>query len=284
MGELEKEKEEDEFGFDDDEAAMTEEDRAFEEAALYVRKHTSKLSRDSLLYLYARFKYINEGPCIGPRPTGLFNFEAKAKYDQWKALGQTKPKSECKAEYVQKLDKAAKKWRKGSASSASGKSEDNSELAGAVSSSSKEEFSNAERKGTFGVKISVMAPNESELNAENVTSFDICKAGDLSKLRVVMNACNKDQVDENQMTTLMWACDRGSLDIVKFLVDELGADPNKQDLDGQTCLHYAVSCEHVDVVKYLAGVRNLDRNLADSDGLKPVDSTQNKEIVDILSV
>jgi acyl-CoA-binding protein len=273
MGELEKV--EDEFGFEDDESNMTEKDRLYEHATIYVRKHTSKLSKDNLLYLYARFKYVNEGPCSGDRPTGLFNFEAKAKFDHWKALGKTKSKEECKAEYVQKLDHVAKKWRNGYSKS--------SEEESSGSTPREEGFSDADRKGTFGVKMSVMAQNESEANHENVTSFDICKSGDLNKLRAIMNATNKDLSDENQMTTLMWACDRGNLNIAKFLIDELGVDVNKQDADGQTCLHYAVSCEHLDVVKYLASLKQLDRNLSDGDGLKAVDSTQNKEIIEILS-
>jgi acyl-CoA-binding protein len=271
MGELDKV--EDEFGFDDDESNMTEEDRLYEHATLYVRKHTSKISKDNLLYLYARFKYINEGPCSGDRPTGLFNFEAKAKFDHWKALGKTKSKEECKTEYVKKLDDVVKKWR-------NGYSKGSEESTG---SSPREEFSDADRKGTFGVKMSVMAQNENEANQENVSTFDICKSGDLNKLKAAINATNKDQVDENQMTTLMWACDRGNIEIVKFLVDELGVDVNKQDADGQTCLHYAVSCEHLDLVKYLANLKQLDRNLADNDGLKAADSTENKEIVEILS-
>ena len=266
------------FGFGDEDSdcstANNKQERLYEHATVYVRKNATKLSKDNLLYLYSRFKYVNEGPCNCGRPSGMFNFDAKAKYDSWKALGQAKTREECKFEYIEKLDKMADyQWRNGFTAR-----EDETE-------SSSKGFSNADKTGTFGMKMSVMAQNDEEsthVDADNY--FDLCKSGNLEKLRSVLNVENKDQVDENEMTVLMWACDRGSLEIVKFLVDELKADLNKQDSDGQTCLHYAVSCEHLELVKYLAIKDGLNKNLTDSEGLKAADLTQNKEILQSLSI
>ena len=39
------------------------------------------------------------------------------------------------------------------------------------------------------------------------------------------------------LAMLHWACDRGHLDVVKFLINR-GADVNVQDSDLQTPLHY----------------------------------------------
>ncbi len=42
------------------------------------------------------------------------------------------------------------------------------------------------------------------------------------------------------LAMLHWACDRGHLDVVKFLISR-GADVNVQDSDLQTPLHYGKS-------------------------------------------
>ena len=58
------------------------------------------------------------------------------------------------------------------------------------------------------------------------------------------------------LAMLHWACDRGHLDVVKFLVNR-GADVNIQDPDLQTPLHYG---KHI---------RKLCSNLALSPGSPP---------------
>ena len=60
-----------------EEGEQTELDVAFSEATLYVRKKAGEIDKTTLLYLYARFKYVQEGPCNTPRPSGFFNFEGK---------------------------------------------------------------------------------------------------------------------------------------------------------------------------------------------------------------
>lgn len=137
--------------------------------------------------------------------------------------------------------------------------------------------------------MSAMTSNERSLDESEKTCFDYVKEESLDKLEAAFKKLNKkpkklqeslNQTDDDKMTLLMWACDRGSLPIVKFLV-ELGSDLNLQDVEGQSCLHYAVSCEHADIVRFLLQSKSMNRDLQDSDGVVAMDSTDNKEIKDL---
>ena len=92
-----------------------------------------------------------------------------------------------------------------------------------------------------------------------------------------------NKLDEGGMSLLMWACDRGRLDILEFLLEN-GADVNAQDEDGQTCLHYAVSCDYVDLVKALVAQthQKIDFGLKDSSEQTAIEITTNQEIKDAL--
>lgn len=256
--------------FEQEETQQSRDIKLYETATIVVRNKAHELPKDALLYFYARFKFINDGPCNTPRPGGLFNFEAKSKWDKWKELGEKLTKEEAREQYVKKVDDLVPKWRD--------EYIDDSKI------------SKANQKGTFGVRMSVMAKNDdSPSNSySNESYFDLCKEGKLDLLKDLLlknqtqHDVDLDQTDESGMTMLMWACDRGHLNMVKYLT-ESGADLNKQDTDGQTCLHFAVSCDYVDIVKYLIENKNIDVNRADNDGQKPIDISQNQEITHLLS-
>jgi ankyrin repeat protein len=59
-----------------------------------------------------------------------------------------------------------------------------------------------------------------------------------------------NQQDQEGLTPLHWAVDRGHLDLVKYLISA-GAAVNACDHDGQTPLCYAVLCEHTEIEKVL---------------------------------
>jgi acyl-CoA-binding protein len=162
-------------------------DETFNEASSYVRKKTSEISKENLLYLYGRYKYACEGACDSDRPGGLFNLEAKTKWDSWKALGSTLTKDKAKEDYISKLTDLFPNWKDEGKSQA-------------------DQFSNAGKAGTFGVKASTMAKelvNEADRNC-----FDLCREGSVQKLSEYLNKNPKliNQVDENKMTMAMWAC------------------------------------------------------------------------------
>jgi len=178
-------------------------------------------------------------------------------------------------EYVKRLDSLYPEWR----------------VTGAA-----ETIADLKESSTFGFKISVMAESEedkkeNQLKDSDKTLFDWCKEGNLDKLKSALkklknvdekkNALNK--LDEGGMSLLMWACDRGRLDILEFLLEN-GADVNAQDEDGQTCLHYAVSCDYVDLVKALVAQthQKIDFGLKDSSEQTAIEITTNQEIKDAL--
>ena len=253
-----------EFGSSDEESSSPLKS-LFDQASVMVRKRASNLGKEDLLYLYARFKYANEGECNVERPGGIFNFEAKSKWDSWKALDKVSNMSRERAmeEYVAKVDSLIPNWRNPSAT---------------------ESISKADESGTFGIKMSVMSQSSEDfINDADKTCFDLVKEGSLDKLKLcfTQKKCQIDQKDENEMSLLMWACDRGHLEVAKYLI-ELGADVNKQDADGQTCLHYASACDYKEIVQALLNAK-ADANIEDSDGQKPIELTQNKEIIQLLN-
>lgn len=264
-----------------EDSTIKELNKLYQHGTSYVSQNSEEMNKEVLLYLYARFKYITEGPCNVIRPAGLLNFEAKAKWDCWQSLSKTTGVSKeiAREQYIAKLDEVQRAkstntsttWRTGFEPSKKGK------------------FEEAMKKGTFGVRISIHEKinDPDEINKLNV--FDLCKDGFSEELKDYFKKVDKtkferllNQQDENKMTLLMWACDIGHLDIVKFLT-EAGANLNLVDADGQTCLHYAVSCDNIDIVKYLATNKNLNKNLCDNDKNKAINLTKNKSIISLLS-
>jgi ankyrin repeat protein len=57
-----------------------------------------------------------------------------------------------------------------------------------------------------------------------------------------------DMENKSTENAVMMLAFKGRLDLVKYMVDELGAEPEK---DGWTPLHYAATSGHLDVVEYL---------------------------------
>ncbi|KAJ3062128.1 Acyl-CoA-binding domain-containing protein 5, partial [Quaeritorhiza haematococci] len=94
----------------------------------------------------------------------------------------------------------------------------------------------------MGVSVSTMAREDDheEIQDEDKTIFDWCAEGASSKVCALLdeNPESVHQKDDQGLTPLHIACDRGHLDLVKELVLSRGADINTQDLEGQTPLHY----------------------------------------------
>jgi len=259
-----KEKTYDSDGFSENEDVPESHlDFIYKNAVINIRKNSSKYAKDDLLYFYARYKFITEGDCNTKRPS-FIQIEAKKKWEAWNSLKKDFPgltPDQAKNQYCERLDKISCGWRNGLDSG--------------------DKFNKADEGGTFGVRMSAMKTDENELNESEKTCFDLCKEGSLTGLEAFLkkhsNKGDINQTDENRMTMLMWACDRGNLELVQYLVNKK-ADLNMQDADGQTCLHYAASCEHANIVKLLLSNKSLKRDLLDSEGLRASESTNNKEI------
>jgi len=74
----------------------------------------TKLSHDDVKYLYARFKYIQEGICNIEKPS-MLNLLARGKYDAWKSYSDDHPDhndksiESAKKEYLDKVQSHLKK-------------------------------------------------------------------------------------------------------------------------------------------------------------------------------
>lgn len=87
--------------------------------------------------------------------------------------------------------------------------------------------------------------------------------------------------DEDGVTPLLWACDRGHEALVTELLNA-GAKVNETDGSGMTPLHYACMCSHVEIVKLLLA-RGAKADAQDSDGTTPVELADLPDIVELLN-
>ncbi|KAK7690952.1 hypothetical protein QCA50_006055 [Cerrena zonata] len=86
-------------------------------------------------------------------------------------------------------------------------------------------------------------------------------------------------VDSDGRTILHWAASSGSVDIVRFLIDQ-NVDTNPADYSGWTPLHIAVSAGHEDVVRELLGA-GADVKKANDKGITALHYAASKSRVDI---
>jgi len=214
-------------------------DLEFEEATKYVRGIAATAKSDDLLFFYARFKQAKEGPCDTPKPS-FYQLNEKAKWSSWSDLGDMEKEIAMK-QYVQRLYELDPVWRV-------------TEI----------------KEPTEGwVSVSSHAKEEEELDEDSATIWDHVKRGELEKIRIIPKPVVGLR-DENGLTLLHWAVDRGHVNIVDYLLDLDAEDGvggglmDAQDRDGQTALHYATGCGHKDLVKLLLD-RGADRDIVDSD-------------------
>ncbi|KAF8926683.1 ankyrin repeat-containing domain protein [Dissophora ornata] len=115
--------------------------------------------------------------------------------------------------------------------------------------------------------ISTMAFQTDEDTGED--PLESAKSGSVESLQAAL-AANPDLVslkDDMGFTMLHWACDRGSLDKVKVLVESYNADVNAQDVDGSTPLHCACLSGWPEVTSYLKNLPSVDQTIKDSSGM-----------------
>ena len=76
----------------------------FEKAVNYIKNSIKiDLDSDTKLYFYSYYKQATIGDCNIDRPTGLFNYTDKLKYDSWKNLSGVS-QIESKRKYIEKLN------------------------------------------------------------------------------------------------------------------------------------------------------------------------------------
>lgn len=237
-------------------AEMDELQRDFDSATEFMKTVAGNLEKNKLLYFYARFKQATVGECNISRP-GMFDFQGKQKWDAWNAL-KAMSREQAMQEYLFGMDEVDPEWM--------------TKVRGQRSSA-----------GGLGVGVSTLAGNaEEELSDQQKSIFDWCKEGNIDQVRQLLSheGTNINQMDEEGLTLLHWACDRGHLEVVTLLL-ERKVNVNAVDSDKQTPLHYACTCEHLPIIE--AMVKNGgDVNAKDIDGNTPADNTYRKDIHQIL--
>lgn len=242
---------------DDDQDGLEFEDldEVFLSAAEYVKRISGKLETDKLLYFYARFKQTKEGKCNTAKPS-FFDFQGKAKWDAWNKLGNME-KRQAMMEYISLLTNIDQEWR--------------TKLGSHVTQGEGDTDERSSRGQTLGVSVSVMANTDAELRPEEKNVFDWCKECNVDKVQEMLTAgsSNVNGLDEEGLSLLHWASDRGHTSMVELLLS-LDANINIQDEDQQTALHYSVSCDHADVTQLLMD-KGIDQSVKDLEGHTAMD-------------
>ncbi|OAD67551.1 hypothetical protein PHYBLDRAFT_189028, partial [Phycomyces blakesleeanus NRRL 1555(-)] len=200
----------------------------FESAYIYLSTHEKiSISNDNKLKLYALFKQVIIGDCNGPKPN-LFEFVARAKWDAWKSI-YGMPANEAKEGYVSFVESLKVGWSR----------------AGEY----KYEGVDEETRG-FGTSVSTLSYDTEEIVEEDL--FSLTCAGDVEKVRERVTKYNDsvNSKDDEGLTPLHHACDRGFPDMAEALI-ELGANINAQANTLETPLHYAYISEQLETAKIL---------------------------------
>ncbi|GIY50621.1 acyl-CoA-binding domain-containing protein 6 [Caerostris darwini] len=227
----------------------------FKLATDFVTENASVMQQDDLLYLYGRYKQAINGTCNEPMP-GILKFKSRSKWSAWHNLGDM-TKEEAMKQYIEKVKKISPDFD---------------------SSFRKKN----QKKSHFGPVNSSCQKTDIELKEDAKTVFDFVKEGNLNRIKELIstNSSCKNCCDENGLSLLHWACDRGHIEIADFLISS-GMDMNCQDKDGQTPLHYASSCGHEDVINLLLK-KGVCTNIYDADGLSPADVAYSTTVKELL--
>ncbi|CAG8567037.1 14977_t:CDS:2, partial [Dentiscutata heterogama] len=229
----------------------------FISAYTYLNKHSNiKLSDEIKLKLYGAYKAATIGICNTPKPS-LLDFRGRAKWDSWNELGDI-AKEEAKQRYIDILEQANVGWSRDHV--------DNDENSSDTDDNDKIDNGTMDTPRDRWTYVSTLSYGEEEVET-NDDMFSYAKQGKSSEISGILESgeANVNAKDDQGLSLLHWACDRGHLDVVKLLIEK-GADINILSDGNETPLHYACISEHFDCASYLYknGANIL---LKDEDGL-----------------
>lgn len=217
--------------------SLSDLENTFKNATFHLQTLASSLSPEQLLIFYGFYKQATCGPCNEPQPN-WFQVKARQKWQAWKKVSNMNTE-QAMINYIQTIENLDPTWK-----------------------------TNIVDKPTGWIIVSTMPNMDEELKDADKKLLDWVKEGNQEKVQEYLT-CDTSEIhlkDENGMSPLHWAADRGNAVVLQSLI-KAGADVNAIDLEGQTPLHYAASCGHEGVVKYL-----LSQNAAlleDHCGLTP---------------
>jgi len=212
----------------------------FRVASDFVRRggdasFSEKCTQTIQLKLYGLFKQATCGNCNEDRPWSA-DFRGCAKWDAWNEQID-KTQEEAEAEYVDLVNMLAPHHAS------------RTDFSGGATKSSTHGGGGG---GGMGVSVSTMASvlEEEEMDEKEDDVFVYCSRGNTEKVMEILNAQNVNACDDQQMTLLHWACDRGHKELVRLLLSK-GANVDAKDEEGMTPFACAVLCENDDIAEAL---------------------------------
>ncbi|XP_043555856.1 acyl-CoA-binding domain-containing protein 6 isoform X7 [Chiloscyllium plagiosum] len=168
----------------------------FERAAARVQTLAHAAGRETLLYLYSRFKQAKFGKCNVPKP-GFFDFEGKQKWEAWKAVGDMTAQ-QAMQEYIATVKKLDPEWNP------------------------QDSVKESDQKLRFGGPVVSSLYQEEMIRDEDKTIFDHCRENNIDHILKALVSENVDVnlKDEEGRALLHWACDRGHKDLVGMLLQQ----------------------------------------------------------------
>ncbi|KAI9278483.1 acyl-CoA-binding protein [Phascolomyces articulosus] len=195
----------------------------FEQASTFLNTHNVPLSNDQKLKVYSLFKQATVGDCNVSKPS-LFEFVGRAKWDAWNGL-RGMSTDEAKQTYVETVESFQVGWSR---------QQGEYEQSDTATSDTTAEANSSGK----AVAVSMMA-YDGESTEDSADLFGYARQNNLDAARDIISK-QKDLVDghdEDGLTALHHACDRGNLEMVKLLI-ELGANVNAKTNEQETPLHY----------------------------------------------
>lgn len=121
--------------------------------------------------------------------------------------------------------------------------------------------------GHFGIVKILIEEGNANVNHLSITRSSPLRAasyiGHLDIARyLISHGADIRLVRDGNYTNLMLSAYREHIHMVKYFIDELKCDPNEYDQDGRTTLHYAIDGGSLDIIQYLlnVGAKNISQN------------------------
>lgn len=221
------------------------------------------LSNETLLELYGLFKTATVGKCDTKRP-GMFDFVGRSKWDRWCKISSQINSLEAKQRYI----KLVKEVEDASIPT--------------KSSSAAAHF----------VHVSTMSTQEPAITSSTQieTPLDAVQLGDLKALQAmyrdnqsILSFRTEDEDDGSggAVSLLHFAADCGNIEIVNWLINEVGMGVNVKDGMGQTPLFYAIVCRQTAIIRLLTEL-GASWDIEDKEGLTPKALALEEELNDLI--
>ena len=207
---------------------------------------------ETQLKLYGFFKQAMFGPATAKDQKSFWDYVGKAKYKAWSSLGEMS-KKQAMTEYVNLIRTLCPEWKSN------------------------------ERKAAKAWKPQSRMVEEVVDEEEEKTFLFHCREGNIQEALALVHSDHTvlDRVDEEGVSGLLWACDRGFVELVKELLNA-GADIEQRDSSGLTPLHYACMCDHLELARLLVS-RGASVQARDNDGITPEEMAENPDILSLFS-